>query len=333
MLEPYKGSATRYMCPQCKNRRDTFKRYIDSETGAYLADHVGKCDRIESCGYHYPPAAFFADNPGEKPAGNRARTTPVANNNYHLLKWSLVERSMKSFGRNHLVQFLCRMFGPEQTKELVLKYCIGTAAHWPGATVFWQLDHHEKVRAGKIMLYDAATGKRVKEPFNHVTWVHRVLMPNSEFQMRNEDKNNSAVDISHSACKSNSEFKLRQCFFGEHLLAHYPQLPVAIVESEKTAVIAAGSLPQYVWLAAGSLEGLSDDKCQVLAHRQVILFPDANAYHKWQQKARELSLRIPTASFYVDDYLESNANADERQRGIDIADRFIDEFLTKNPKN
>ena len=31
-LEPYKGKDTRYMCPACKHRRDTFTRYIDNDT-------------------------------------------------------------------------------------------------------------------------------------------------------------------------------------------------------------------------------------------------------------------------------------------------------------
>jgi hypothetical protein len=32
------------------------------------------------------------------------------------------------------------------------------------------------------------------------------------------------------------DFELKQCYFGEHLLEKYPEKPVAVVESEKTAV-------------------------------------------------------------------------------------------------
>ncbi len=39
--------------------------------------------------------------------------------------------------------------------------------------------------------------------------------------------------------------------FGEHLLPMNRGKPVAIVESEKTALVAAYYLPEYVWLASG----------------------------------------------------------------------------------
>ena len=91
-------------------------------------------------------------------------------------------------------------------------YRVGTSKHWQGATVFWQIAADGEVRGGKIMLYDRLTGHRVQEPFPHINWVHSVLkLP---------------------------DFKLTQCFFGEHLLPYIRDKPVAIVESEKTAILA-----------------------------------------------------------------------------------------------
>ncbi len=55
------------------------------------------------------------------------------------------------------------------------EYCVGTSKHWPGACVFWQTDINGCVRTGKVMLYDAESGKRVKEPFNHVSWAHSLM--------------------------------------------------------------------------------------------------------------------------------------------------------------
>lgn len=72
------------------------------------------------------------------------------------------------------------------------RYKVGTSKYWDGATVFWQTDNQNKVRTGKIMLYNPETGKRIKEPYNHVTWVHSVL--------------------------HKGDYNLKQCFFGEHLL-------------------------------------------------------------------------------------------------------------------
>ena len=63
ILERYRGRGTRYTCPQC-GRKHTFTRYLDTEnTNQYLSDNVGKCNRLDKCGYHYTPKQYFTDNP------------------------------------------------------------------------------------------------------------------------------------------------------------------------------------------------------------------------------------------------------------------------------
>ncbi len=143
------------------------------------------------------------------------------------------------------------------------------------------------------MLYNPTTGKRVKEPFNHINWVHKV--------------------------KETPEFVLKQCSFGEHLLIDKSKT-VAIVESEKTAIIASIYLPQFIWVAVGSLSNLNADKCQILKGRKVVLFPDLNGFDKWRNKAKELS---HLASFAVSDLLERKATEAERKQGLDIADYLL----------
>jgi hypothetical protein len=145
------------------------------------------------------------------------------------------------------------------------------------------------------MLYSPTTGKRVKEPFNHITWVHtRLNQPN---------------------------FELEQCFFGEHLLREKSR-PVAIVESEKTAIIASAYLPDFIWLAAGSSDGLNAFKCSILKGRNVTLFPDLNAFDKWKKRAEGFS---HIATFQVSDLLEKSASEAERRNGLDIAD-YLERF-------
>ena len=63
ILEKYRGLSTRYTCPRC-GRKHTFTRYIDTENNNnYISDNVGKCNRLDKCGYHYTPREYFADNP------------------------------------------------------------------------------------------------------------------------------------------------------------------------------------------------------------------------------------------------------------------------------
>ncbi|MBK9221012.1 MAG: hypothetical protein IPO16_02680 [Saprospiraceae bacterium] len=190
--------------------------------------------------------------------------------------------------------YLEKLFGYEMTNQLISKYHIGTSKKWNNSTIFWQVDILGKIRTGKIMLYDPVSGKRIKKPYNHISWVHSSL--------------------------KDTTFTLQQCFFGEHLLQDETLKPVAIVESEKTAIIASVYLPEFIWLAVGSINNLSTERCKVLQGRNVVLYPDLNAFDKWQQKAMALS---GVANFKVSDLLESNASDPEKQLGLDLADYLI----------
>ncbi|MDQ6756271.1 MAG: DUF6371 domain-containing protein [Bacteroidota bacterium] len=210
----------------------------------------------------------------------------------------IFKESLKHHLENNFIKYLITLFGSEITNQLISKYFIGTSKHWNGATVFWQIDITSIIRTGKIMLYNAITGKRIKDKAYNPNWVHSVLkLP---------------------------EFGLQQCFFGEHLLKGNT-LPVAIVESEKTAIIASVYLPeinekQVIWLAAGNKTGLTEQKCKVLQGRKVVLYPDLNAFELWTEKAKEFS---NIACFTVSGLLERKATEAEKKQGLDLADYLI----------
>src|SRR3569833_2277204 len=58
-LQPYAGMRSRYKCPSCNHRTKTFTRYINTDTGEHIAPHVGKCERLDKCGYHLKPGEYF----------------------------------------------------------------------------------------------------------------------------------------------------------------------------------------------------------------------------------------------------------------------------------
>ena len=299
ILEPYKGMNTRYRCPSCQHKDKTYSLYIDTETGEYIHLTVGRCNRESNCGYHHTPRQYFQDNniPFDTPQFKAYKPLPVKPQPKPIssIPSEKLKASLKAYVSNHFVTYLIDLFGAEVTNDLVEKYFIGTSKHWDGASVFWQIDSQGKVRTGKIMLYSPSTGKRVKEPFSHISWVHtRLYQP---------------------------DFELEQCFFGEHLLGEKP-MPVAIVESEKTAIIASAYLPEFIWLAAGSSDGLNASKCSVLKGRNVTLFPDLNAFDKWKRKAEEFS---QIGNFQVSDLLEKKATEMEKRKGLDITD-YLERF-------
>ena len=58
----YRGRGSRYICPQC-GRKYTFTRYVNTYNNEYVNERVGKCNRLDKCGYHYTPKQYFEDNP------------------------------------------------------------------------------------------------------------------------------------------------------------------------------------------------------------------------------------------------------------------------------
>ena len=54
------------------------------------------------------------------------------------------------------------------------------------------------------------------------------------------------------------------------------KLPVALVESEKTAVVMSFVAPDKLWLATGGASSLSRERASALAGRMVQIFPDAD---------------------------------------------------------
>jgi hypothetical protein len=211
---------------------------------------------------------------------------------------------------NNFVSYLRSLFDADTVNELVKQFYIGTSDFWRGATVFWQIDMKRHIRSGKIMLYDAATGKRVKETqpdgcrLSKITWAHSILQKQGMIK----------------------DFNLRQCLFGEHQLAAQNK-PVAIVESEKTAIIASVYLPAFIWLACGSLTNLTTDKCRVLAGRKVILFPDLNCFGKWRERAAYLQSLLD-CHVTISDLLERTTTEADKTQGFDLADYLVNQHVS-----
>ena len=209
---------------------------------------------------------------------------------------AIMEKSMRHYDKNPLFIYLSNVLGVAEAERLFRLYKVGTSNKWGGSTVFWQVDTKGHVRTGKIICYNPETGHRIKEPQAYVSWAHSALrLP---------------------------DFNLRQCLFGEHLLAVHKECKVMLVESEKTAMIAAHFMPSYLWLATGGKNGcFNNEAMRVLADRDVTLFPDLGATDQWEAKAKAL-LGI-CRSVTVNRLLEQHATDEQREQGLDIADFLL----------
>ena len=322
ILEPYKGSNTRYRCPKC-NTNKTFRRYIDVATGEHIANNVGWCDRTQKCNYHYTPYQYFKDNniaiginnQFQMQRGNVRPKPDLKPVSY--IPFEKFQASLTGYDYNNLVIYLVKLFGVRITNSLIRRYLIGSSKHWRGAVSFPQIDLTGSIRQIKVMDYDPKTGKRRKA--GQTSWKLSYKDGVYYKDVHGRDK----IFFAGKSIIENYEARFVQCFFGEHLLNEMYK-PVAIVESEKTAIIASVFLPNYIWLATGGINGCKwteNEVYIVLRGRDVILFPDLNAYGRWEEKSNGLS--TVARSLTISNLLEDVATDDERSAGLDLADYLI----------
>ena len=304
-LQKYKGTATRHTCPKCGDRH-SFVYYVD-ENNVPLHPSVGRCNHESGCGYHYTPKEYFQEHPEhrttndfsfdrqraeQKKVKQQSKPTAIGYIPPHYVEKSQSERS--NFFR-FLFTLLTSYYGDkakEVLKRLLEEYRLGATRD--GSVIFWQIDRTGKVRTGKVMQYNPEDGHRIKGgQTSAVNWIHSIL---KKQRVLAED------------------WQLSQCLFGEHLLKTHPDKVVVLVESEKSAVIGSAIFPDYVWLATGGKSQMREEKLRVLSGRTVLLFPDADAYAEWKQRAESMYF----CKVVVSDIIERNATPKQKEAHIDI---------------
>ena len=214
-----------------------------------------------------------------------------------------------------------------QLRHAASRYRLGCTKE--GGVIFWQIDDQQRVHTGKIMYYHSDCHR---DKGHHPTWVHSLmksqLPPNFTFQ---------------------------PCLFGLHLLGHteitesterfsnsqildikesvssvqsvFPK--IALVESEKSAVILSEKFPDFLWLSCGGLQSFKPQLLAPLLQYRIIIFPDTDpqgeAFRQWSQVALEAQrlyhFRYPLR---VSPLLELQSTPDQKQRKIDLVDFIFD---------
>lgn len=280
------------VCDGCGKK--TAVPYIENETGNEVQGAM-RCDREQNCGYH------------KKPESNDVIFTPIRydlpkkETNY--LSLQLVEKHFLEKDCN-LITFLKTKFDNNQIKKVRFDYLLSSKNQ---NTIFWQIDQLERVRTGKIMEYNQETGKRIKDENGkaHINWVHY----NPE-----------------------NEYNLKQCLFGLHLTKEDKTKTIAIVESEKSAVIMSIFVPDFLWLATGSFNGFKIEYLQSIKLRKIIAFPDKGCFNDFYNKSgdlivgwknRALEMNNFGYNITVSDLIEN----EDCENGLDITDLYLKEKI------
>ena len=211
-------------------------------------------------------------------------------------------------GQNQLIDLLLRLLPQSSVMDAVQRYYIGFNAFETGkpgdALIFWQMDEEKRIINAKRIHY-RADGHRDK----NVPPI--VMYPGNP-----------------------------QCLFGQHLLADaHPEQPIAIVESEKSALVMSIVKPEFLWMACGSLNNFNEDFLKPLRRRLIMGFPDVDIKRDklsgvsvscamWRKTAKQL--RLKGWRIVVDDHLEKTVNSAHRMDKIDVADVALQQAFNEH---
>jgi hypothetical protein len=296
-------SSKKFKCPDCGKK--TFVLYVNNISKEYLDHRVGRCERDNNCGYHFKPNQYFEEK-GQKyepytPIFTETHTTPAP---ISYIPDHIFFNSLQRCMETNLALFLTSLYGYEITSIVLNTYMVGRSEQDGGkVSIFYRIDEHDNVRSGKIMYYDPVTGKRKKEI--SPTWLHTRY----------------------------KNFNCQLCFFGLHLINQQIDKPIAIVESEKTAIIASIYYSSYIWIATGGKTGIKFKEYSVLkplANRKIILYPDfgkpdtegKTPFMKWSEIAQIIKQNI-VCDISVSKLLEERLPDSKRADDIDLADVLI----------
>ena len=321
-LQKYAGISSRHTCPACERPR-CFTLYID-DNGNILHPTVGRCDHESSCGYHRTPRQYFHDHPEHRHfvipserSESRQSTKSLEHQRKNLHHYRHARHDRASPGiipqnlipppsaANHLITYLKTMIPSSAIDRIITDYRLASTPDQ--AIIFLQIDQNNQCRTGKIMQYNPSTGHRIKDPNKpgRINWLHSILKRRKQLP---------------------PDWQLTQCLFGEHLLPQHQDKTVALVESEKTAIICSAMMPQYLWLATGGKSGLTSERLSSLKGRKIIVFPDIDAFKDWQQKI----FTFPHLDIRISRLLEDNATPADRAAHIDLADWILKYLETDN---
>lgn len=170
-----------------------------------------------------------------------------------------------------LFAYLCRYFTPADVSRVFACYHVGASRYTNPqggrAVAFPYINTDGLCMDVKVMSIDPTTGSRKTAP---PLYVRQNGEPTGECYYLGKI--------------GKSDRRAPWCNFGDHLLTQRPNDPVAIVESEKTAVICSLVYPEFIWLAVGSKSNLNAERLSPCRHRQITIFPDRDGYNDKPRK-------------------------------------------------
>lgn len=232
--------AKKHHCPSCSKK--TFVRYVFTGTRDYVGDEFGRCDRENNCGYHRIPGS---DQPSPPHPLTKEKLPPPS------VIFPLPDY-IKSIRNTRLTNFHQFCTGQLGIPEIHLEKW-GVGGHWKFTSFI--LANKDTVVNVKFVAY-TPEGKRDKtEGTQGAPKFIPHYLGKAYLRSQKIETDNARLE------DWQDYYKFLRCFYGEHLWD--PSKDTCLVESEKTAVIAAFFFPDYNWLATGGNHGMMFEQFEI----------------------------------------------------------------------
>jgi len=292
----------KFTCPNCEHKK-RFVRYVNEKGEFHHDPTVGRCDRINSCGYWKRPE-IDSDNKNNL---YKKSDSNVLYKKHLYLDYKYVLYTNKYIVNSKLYKFLSNIFGKKNVLNMLNLYKIGRYKNYD--TIPY-IDLHGNIATIQCKLFDDNL-HTVKN-----TWLHNLVKNTDMDKYKNNDK-------------------FVTCFFGEHLLQNNNNKYICIVEAPKTAIICSivNYLPDAVWLASFNCTGLTEEKFDRIGNiykdKPFILFPDTSpdghVYNDWKNFCLKQKSKN-NINIFVDDFLEKNLSKEDKKKGFDLADYILEKI-------
>ncbi|MDP2458452.1 DUF6371 domain-containing protein [Kaistella sp. SH19-2b] len=300
-------SSKKYRCQQCGKK--SLVRYVDGD-GNLQSEEYGRCDREVNCGY-----ILYPESEGEQKPFIPKPPKPQV-----YFPEDVFIKTLQNINQSNLYKNLVELKIPSEDINKTLEdYKIGalTNGKYSGAVTFPFIDHLQRINSVQVKMFDENNKTQDQ------TWLHSILY----HYYKNKTK------IPEWITKYYDNEKKTNCLFGEHLLDKYSTKDIIIAESPKNTILGTFFMPEYLWMASGSLRTLSVSKLKKLRGRNILLIPDTSvdnvAFDEWniiKENAVDAGLNVKMLTF-----LEDIATIEQKTAGYDIAD-YITEELKREPE-
>lgn len=232
------------------------------------------------------------------------RKSKVDSEKYDVMSAWAIHSFSDDFTDDDFVKYLTDRFDRNKVMYVLNSYMVKTST---GGTLFPYVDDKGDMRTIKMIKYLPDTCKRDRSQFPF--YLHKQI----------EGEN----------------FNYRRCLFGQHLIEGANS--IGVVESEKTAIVCALTIPDTLFLATGGKNVLSVNDIQSIKSlygKKITLFPDHDtpdkrgmtAFAQWSYVA--LELKNKGFDITIDDTLESG----KYPFGCDLADLILDNIKVNEPE-